>query len=61
VEEVAGVFKDEKGLPTSICRDERDGLGTGTLFNIVMDLEAKKAVVTLGRPVEPEEHFELSF
>jgi isopenicillin-N N-acyltransferase-like protein len=60
-EEVAGVFKDEKGLPTSICRDERDGSGTGTLFNIVMDLEAKKAVVTLGRPVEPEERFELSF
>jgi isopenicillin-N N-acyltransferase-like protein len=59
--EVAEVFKDEKGLPTSICRNERDGSGTGTLFNIVMDLEAKKAKVTLGRPVEPEEHFELSF
>jgi isopenicillin-N N-acyltransferase-like protein len=61
VDEVKEVFKDEKGLPTSICRDERDGSGTGTLFNIVMDLEAKRAVVTLGRPVAPEEHFELAF
>jgi isopenicillin-N N-acyltransferase-like protein len=61
VEEVAEVFKDEKGLPTSICRNEPDEGATATLFNIVMDLEARKAVVTLGRPVEPEEHFELAF
>jgi isopenicillin-N N-acyltransferase-like protein len=62
VEEVAGVFKDEKGLPTSICRNEPDDDGaSATLFNIVMDLEARRAVVTLGRPVEPEEHFELAF
>jgi isopenicillin-N N-acyltransferase-like protein len=60
-DKVAGVFKDEKGLPTSICRNERDASATGTLFNIVMDLEARKAVVTLGRPVEPEEKFELAF
>jgi isopenicillin-N N-acyltransferase-like protein len=60
-DEVADVFKDEKGLPTSICRNERDGSATGTLFNIVMDLEKKGATVTLGRPVHPEEQFELSF
>ena len=60
-DEVAEVFKDEKGLPTSICRNERGGSATGTLFNIVMDLEARKAEITLGRPVAPEEHFELAF
>jgi len=59
--EVTEVFKDEKGLPTSICRHELDDGATSTLFNIVMDLEARKATVTLGRPVEPEEHFELAF
>lgn len=60
-DEIADVFKDEKGLPTSICRNERDGNATGTLFNIVMDLEAKRATATLGRPVDPEEEFELAF
>lgn len=60
-DEVAGVFRDEKGLPTAICRDERDGSGTGTLFNIVMDLEARKAAVMVGRPVAPTEQFELAF
>jgi isopenicillin-N N-acyltransferase-like protein len=60
-DEIADVFKDEKGLPTSICRNEKDGSATGTLFNIVMDLERKRATITLGRPVRPEEQFELSF
>jgi isopenicillin-N N-acyltransferase-like protein len=60
-DEIANVFKDEEGLPTAICRNERDGSATGTLFNIVMDLEEKRATVTLGRPVDPEEQFELSF
>jgi len=60
-DEIAGIFKDEKGLPTSICRNERDGSATGTLFNIVMDLKKKRATVTLGRPVDTEEEFELSF
>jgi isopenicillin-N N-acyltransferase-like protein len=60
-DEVADVFKDEKGLPTSICRNERNGSATGTLFNIVMDLKAKRATVILGRPVDPEEQFDLAF
>jgi isopenicillin-N N-acyltransferase-like protein len=59
--EIEDVFKDEKGLPTSICRNERDGSATGTLFNIVMELERKRATVTVGRPIDPEEQFELSF
>jgi len=59
--EIEDVFKDQKGLPTSICRNERDGSATGTLFNIVMDLERERATVTVGRPIDPEEQFELSF
>jgi isopenicillin-N N-acyltransferase-like protein len=59
--EISDVFKDEKGLPTSICRSERDGSTSETLFNIIMDLDAKRATVTLGRPVDPEEQFGLTF
>jgi isopenicillin-N N-acyltransferase-like protein len=59
--EIQDVFKDEEGLPTAICRNEKDGSATGTLFNIVMNLEKKRATVTLGRPIDPEEQFELSF
>jgi len=61
VDEIKEIFKDEKGLPTSICRNERDGSATKTLFNVVMDLEARRAVVTLGRPVKPKEQFEMAF
>jgi isopenicillin-N N-acyltransferase-like protein len=60
-DEIQNVFKDEEGLPTAICRNEKDGSATGTLFNIVMDLEKNRATVTLGRPIDPEEQFELSF
>ena len=60
--DVAGVFKDEKNYPGSICRkqDPPDS-DTATLFNIVMDLEKKTAAVTLGRPVEADSRFVLSF
>ncbi|KAF1985274.1 AAT-domain-containing protein [Aulographum hederae CBS 113979] len=55
------MLRDEKGLPGSICRKEADGSIAETLFSIVMDLKGKNAVVVLGRPVEPEEEFELRF
>lgn len=54
-------FKDETNYPGSICRAQVDGNSTATLFNIVMDLEAKEAMVTLGRPVAPEEYVYLDF
>lgn len=53
-EDVSRLFEDEYGFPFSICRQARDG-GSTTLFNIVMDLKAKKGVVRLGRPTQPEE------
>ena len=49
------LFEDEQNAPGSICRTETKETGSATLFNIVMDLGAKRAVVKLGRPTEVEE------
>lgn len=58
--DVEGLFEDEKGLPYAICR-KADGSawGSTTLFNIVMELGARRAVVRVGRPVEGGERIEL--
>ncbi|KAH5398335.1 hypothetical protein HBI67_215500 [Parastagonospora nodorum] len=58
-EEVGGLFEDEQNAPGAICRTETEVTGSATLFNIVMDLKAKRAVVRLGRPTEVEERVEL--
>lgn len=57
-EDVSRLFEDEHGFPFSICRQAQDG-GSTTLFNIVMDLKARKAVVRLGRPTRTEESITL--
>ncbi|KAF1961993.1 peptidase C45 acyl-coenzyme A:6-aminopenicillanic acid acyl-transferas-like protein [Byssothecium circinans] len=54
-EEVSRLFEDERNLPCAICRVESSESGSGTLFNIVMDLKGRRAVVRLGRPTEVEE------
>jgi isopenicillin-N N-acyltransferase-like protein len=53
------LFEDEQDAPGSICRTETKETGSATLFNIVMDLKAKRAAVKLGRPTEVEEMVEL--
>ncbi|KAH7067783.1 peptidase C45 acyl-coenzyme A:6-aminopenicillanic acid acyl-transferas-like protein [Paraphoma chrysanthemicola] len=58
-EEVSRLFEDEENYPGSICRFQTKETGSATLFNIVMDLKAKKAVVRLGRPTEVEERINL--
>jgi isopenicillin-N N-acyltransferase-like protein len=58
---IAELFKDEEGLPTSICRATGGINMSATLFNIVSDLTDKRAFVTLGRPSEPDEKFWLGF
>jgi isopenicillin-N N-acyltransferase-like protein len=58
-EEVSRLFEDEQNAPGAICRFETQESGSGTLFNIVMDLKSKKAVVRLGRPTHVEETIEL--
>lgn len=61
VEKIADLFKDEENLPTAICRmPGGDSIGA-TLFNIVCDLTERRALVTLGRPSEPDEKFWLGF
>jgi isopenicillin-N N-acyltransferase-like protein len=60
-EKVSGLFEDERNYPCSICREETPGSGSATLFNIVMDLKNRKAVVRMGRPVSAEETVTLSF
>lgn len=58
-EAVGKLFEDEQNAPGSICRIETKETGSATLFNIVMDLKSRKAVVRLGRPTEVEETVEL--
>lgn len=60
-EDLEEMFKDVKGFPGSICRKQEGTVESETLFNIIMDLKGLRADVTLGRPVEPEEKFELKF
>ncbi|KAF2657275.1 peptidase C45 acyl-coenzyme A:6-aminopenicillanic acid acyl-transferas-like protein [Lophiostoma macrostomum CBS 122681] len=59
-EDVSRLFEDEQNHPTSICREAIDENGSGTLFNIVMDLKSRRAILRLGRPVQVEETVELS-
>ncbi|KAI1331704.1 acyl-coenzyme A:6-aminopenicillanic acid acyl-transferase-domain-containing protein [Xylariaceae sp. FL0255] len=56
-EEVSDFFKDRENAPAAICRSG----DIETLFNIVMDLKQKRAVVTLGMPTNSEGSIELGF
>lgn len=47
-----GVFEDEENYPCSINRAAEGNSDIATLFNIVMDLQMKKAIVRMGRPVQ---------
>jgi len=58
-EEISRLFEDEQNLPCSICRLQDQESGSGTLFNIVMDLKAKRGTVRMGRPTQAEETFTL--
>ncbi|MCJ1440202.1 MAG: hypothetical protein MMC23_000685 [Stictis urceolatum] len=60
VEDMKGWLRDEKGLPTSICRQKTGDDSTMTLFSIVMDLKGKKGYVKMGRPTEGGEEVELN-
>jgi isopenicillin-N N-acyltransferase-like protein len=58
-DQVGQLFEDEQNAPGSICRTETKETGSGTLFNIVMDLRNKKATLRMGRPTEVEESVNL--
>lgn len=55
------LFDDHEGESGPICRltAGEDGIMGGTLFNIVMNLTERKAVVRLGQPCMPEATVEL--
>ncbi|TVY81231.1 Acyl-coenzyme A:6-aminopenicillanic-acid-acyltransferase 40 kDa form [Lachnellula suecica] len=59
--EVSRLFEDRDGLPGAICRSQELPSTSATLFNIVMDLKGKHAVVRMGKPCDVEESFKLSF
>jgi len=60
-EKLFEIFKDEQNYPGSICRAVGEGSTTASLFNIIMELKSRRAMVTLGRPIKPEETFWLEF
>jgi isopenicillin-N N-acyltransferase-like protein len=60
-EKLRELFKDEQNLPTAICRAKGGESNGATLFNIVSDLKRKEALVSLGRPSEPDEELWLKF
>ncbi|KIY00159.1 uncharacterized protein Z520_03844 [Fonsecaea multimorphosa CBS 102226] len=61
--DIAALFEDQENWPAAICRspDKDSGSLSATLFNIVMDLKARRAVVRVGRPCNVEETIELDF
>jgi len=58
---VSRVFEDEMNYPTSICRAAVSGCESATLFNIVMDLKKRIAIVKRGRPGHSEKVISLGF
>ena len=54
-------FMDETDWPNSICRSQVEGSVAATLFNIVMNLGKKEAIITEGRPTQPGETHILNF
>ncbi|KAL4936708.1 hypothetical protein BDV06DRAFT_233216 [Aspergillus oleicola] len=56
-EAVEGIFKDRVNAPAAICRNGE----FETLFSIIMDLKAQKAVVVLGMPGKGKEFVQLLF
>lgn len=62
MEVVRKMFRDEENFPSGICRKTTEAItNASTLFSIVMELRSKRAIITLGRPVAPEQEFEISF
>lgn len=55
-----GFLQDEKNYPDCICLAASGGSSAATLFGIVMDLRNKKAVVRLGRPIDPDGVYQLA-
>ncbi|CAI6334540.1 unnamed protein product [Periconia digitata] len=53
--DISSLFENEENLPSAICRLETLESGSETLFNIVMDLKARRGIVRVGRPTQSDE------
>lgn len=60
LKEFSKLFEDEQHYPVSICRRLQGDSTFETLFNIVMDLKNKNAIVRMGRPTQVEQTVKLS-
>ncbi|KAI0145259.1 AAT-domain-containing protein [Xylariaceae sp. FL1272] len=58
---ITQVLADTEGYPTSINRKQEGPSNVETLFTIIMNLTAKSALVTFGRPTEAREVVSLTF
>jgi isopenicillin-N N-acyltransferase-like protein len=54
-ESLPELYKDDTNLPGAINRKEEDSSRSATLFNVVIDLNQKRGVLSMGRPTEVEE------
>ena len=59
--EFSRFFEDQANAPAAICRTQVAPSSSATLFNIVMDLKDKRAVIRLGKPSHVEETHEFTF
>jgi isopenicillin-N N-acyltransferase-like protein len=57
--EFSKLFEDESNYPSGICRTLEGDSDAETLFNIVIDLKARTAVIKMGRTVAVEETINL--
>lgn len=60
-EKIFELFKDESNYPGAICRAAKPPSTSASLFHITMDLLKKRADITLGRPVAPDDSVQLAF
>jgi isopenicillin-N N-acyltransferase-like protein len=61
LDEFTKFFDDHDNFPVSICRAQEEPSEDATLFNIVMDLKIKRAVVKVGRLCHVESTHVLDF
>lgn len=60
-DELLGFFDDHHDRPFSICRWQEGECKDATLFNIIMDLDEKRAAVRIGKVCRVEEEIYLDF
>lgn len=60
-EDFLDIFDDHEGAPEAICRSQEGACKDATLFNILMNLRDRSAVVRIGKICRVEEVIEFGF